>query len=200
MPQIRFYAPTGVNYVFLPDGIPHPVIDGYITADSKYASELLKAGFTPATEDYVQMKNIRLALDVDKTLTHGTGKVYLPWGYSDFDYTEGAWNVGTPTRITVPPGFGWARISCQLNILTPPVNGQLNVHIEKNGLTSYAGMGVQIGANNTAGANMSVQAVSEWQPVNAGDFFQVYSINTDPTTDYVVQEVGRTWLYAEFRQ
>lgn len=51
MPQIRYYAPTGVDSVSLTDGPTLYVRDGYVTADSKFALELLKAGFTPGTED-----------------------------------------------------------------------------------------------------------------------------------------------------
>lgn len=71
MPNIRFYAPNGVNYVSLPDEHLYPVIDGYITADSKYAVELLKAGFTPGTEKSVTLDkdNILVANVVPRTGT-----------------------------------------------------------------------------------------------------------------------------------
>lgn len=52
MPQIRYYAPEGVNVVNLLEGDkPLFVKDGYITADSKFALELLKAGFTPIAKN-----------------------------------------------------------------------------------------------------------------------------------------------------
>lgn len=51
MPQIKFYAPAGVNSATLSDGTNLQVADNYVSADSSFALELLRAGFTPVTED-----------------------------------------------------------------------------------------------------------------------------------------------------
>lgn len=49
MPQIRYYAPTGTDSVTLTEGPALSVNDGYITVDSKYSAELLRAGFVPVS-------------------------------------------------------------------------------------------------------------------------------------------------------
>lgn len=51
MPQIRFYAPPGVDSVMMSDGPTLYVRNGYITADTKYTAELSRAGFTPVTSN-----------------------------------------------------------------------------------------------------------------------------------------------------
>jgi hypothetical protein len=53
MANIKFYAPSGVSDATLSDGIKITVASGYATADSKYAPELMRSGWTPATEDGV---------------------------------------------------------------------------------------------------------------------------------------------------
>ena len=51
MANIRFYAPGGVSDATLSDGTKIVVANGYATADTKYAPELMRAGWTPAFED-----------------------------------------------------------------------------------------------------------------------------------------------------
>lgn len=52
MPTIRFYAPHGATSPFQPTiGPAIEIVDGILEADSNLACELLRAGFTPATED-----------------------------------------------------------------------------------------------------------------------------------------------------
>jgi hypothetical protein len=53
MANIKFYAPNGVSDATLADGRKITVASGYATADSKYAPELMRSGWTPAMEDGV---------------------------------------------------------------------------------------------------------------------------------------------------
>lgn len=57
MPQIRFYAPHGVsNHQLTTGAVLQVQSGGYILADSNFAIELMRAGFTPGLEDMLIAK------------------------------------------------------------------------------------------------------------------------------------------------
>ncbi|MDP3124597.1 MAG: hypothetical protein Q8M84_03090 [Thiobacillus sp.] len=140
MPQIRYYAPTGVDSVSLTEGPSLYVKNGYVTADSRFAVELLKAGFTPAAEDaklvlgevvltrvaaLVISNNSPTLIDFDTLFENTTG-------YPDASF----WDAASPSSLLIPAGISRVKFIANLGIPSAGVAaGSLRMTIKHNDQT-----------------------------------------------------------------
>ena len=116
--------------------------------------------------------------------------VAIPWQSAAYD-SDGFWDVGQPTRLTVPGGVTKVRLVGNLEWLTSPTN-QL-VEIRKNGSTVLGG-GAVIMRGDSGYSNQMRNLTSAVLPVSTGDWFELaVFVGTGGT----LQGLERTWLAIE---
>lgn len=86
------------------------------------------------------------------------------------------WDVGQPTRMTVPSGVSHAKIIAQVRIVANAV-GIRGILIKKNGLATYAGY-ARVFANPPSTGDAGLAAETPVIPVVAGDYFEVFVYQT----------------------
>ena len=145
------------------------------------------------------LKVVRLSRSTDQPFTKGGVKTILSWDAADFDTTGGAWTIDNPTKFIVPAGYSWARLAGQFLVSNAPVNQNIVGHIQTNGSTTVPGMGLISCLRGGVAGGLDVPSQQEWIPVTPGEFFELYSINVDPSNDYTIAGTGRTWFFMELR-
>lgn len=98
--------------------------------------------------------------------TEATTNKLVPWDVATYD-TSSFWSAEQPTRLTVPAGVSYVRLTGQLT--NDPADGQLYGTIYKNGAVFDV---MPISDTETAGGD-SVNFVSPVVPVVPGDYFEV---------------------------
>lgn len=114
-------------------------------------------------------KRCTLTLSADLTVTTAVVTT-VSWGVADDEI--GAWNVGTPTRITVPAGVSKIKLTAAMGWVNN-INGQRRLDVRKGAGLTYAGG--QPRDDRSAAGNFNTTAVVTGQPIDVtpGDYFQL---------------------------
>lgn len=108
-------------------------------------------------------------------------------------YDTGEWfSTAQPTRLTVPPGVSYLRLSANLSISSHSVDTWLNAYIFKNG-AAFAGMPRMM--SDFGSSNPGVNLHSAIIPVTLGDYFELFGqVENDTTVDITA---ASSWFCAE---
>lgn len=131
-----------------------------------------------------------------------TFPIVASWQSADFD-TDGFWDFGDPTRLTIPAGITKVRFTAQIDFTSTATAGGLYAGLRKNmtgtGVMSPDVPGLPIAApsRSTAGYTTNlVSLVSGVLPAVEGDFFDIRLNSTIPAVNSILGN-GRTWFEIE---
>lgn len=135
-------------------------------------------------------------------LTDFAPPLLLPWQVADYD-TDGFWNAGASTRITIPAGVQKVRFAGQVEITPSATAHGVHLTLAKNGTINFRGNPVNVTRYGSAGFTANVYALPACPaiPVVAGDYFELrLNLNgqTAAMNDVLVGNVS--WLAMEVVQ
>lgn len=88
-----------------------------------------------------------------------------------------AWEVGSPTRLTVPAGVSWVKLAASVNLSLVDSNSATTLSIRLNGTTTVIDQGV-----GTASTTPTRYCATGPIAVIPGDYFEVRTTSaSDPT-------------------
>lgn len=98
----------------------------------------------------------------------------LPWQVADYD-TDGFWNAGASTRITIPAGVQKVRFAGQVTITSSATAHGVYLSLTKNGTTDFRGNPVNATRHGSTGFTTNTYALPACPaiPVVAGDYFEL---------------------------
>lgn len=114
---------------------------------------------------------------------------------TDTEVVSGSWDVGDPTKITVPPDATRMRLTVKSGWGNTTGNGRY-VRIDKNGGTANGG-----GLDIRSGLNESGSSIiTDWENVTPGDYFEVRVLqNTGGNLDFSGNSFGgASYIQAEW--
>ena len=122
-----------------------------------------------ANRALLPFRGAQLRRTTDFSVSTTGSYVAIPWQSASYD-SDGFWDDGQPTRLTVPAGVTKVRIVGNIEWLTSPTN-QL-VEIRKNGNTVLGG-GAVIVRGDSGYSNQMRNLSSAVLPVSTGDWFEL---------------------------
>jgi hypothetical protein len=174
------------------------VLDNYITAtttvvlDQGTANTIREVGSSSTSAHRGAL--VHRNGETDVAISSSTA-VKIPFAYEDYD-TDGIWNVGAPTRLTVPTGVTKIRMTAQI-LWEGTGNGETRTTVAKNGAMAYIGMPRTRDTSTTSA--ISVQnIISPILTVIAGDYFELDAWQTKGSIDVISSP--QTWLAMEIIQ
>lgn len=98
----------------------------------------------------------------------------MPWQVADYD-TDGFWNAGASTRITIPAGVQKVRFAGQVRITSSATAHGFYLSLAKNGSTDFRGNPVSSVRQGSTGFTDNTYALPACPaiPVVAGDYFEL---------------------------
>jgi hypothetical protein len=122
----------------------------------------------------------------------------IPWQVKDPTSADGLWAAGTPTRITIPPGweggslFLWGGVD--LTALTPG-REDISIAIGKNGRFRRLSLAIVIGRASTGGFGGLTIAAMDPAPA-AGDYFEIGVLAGDSAHGQMLKAIRPTFFQA----
>jgi len=107
-------------------------------------------------------------------LTDFTVPLIVPWQIAEYD-TDGFWNAGSPTRLTIPAGVQKVRLSGQVLITSSATAHGAHLSVLKNGSNHFRGLPIYSARQGSTGFTDNVYTLgnSAAVPVAAGDYFEL---------------------------
>lgn len=133
-------------------------------------------------------------------LTGITFPLVVPWEGVEYD-TDGFWNAGSATRITIPAGVQKVRLGAQITLPDNAVAHSVFVSIKKNG-NDYAGQHVSHIRHGATGYpdNFYLLPMGPAIPVTAGDYFELHLNTTQTSLNAINTTDGVSWFALEVVQ
>jgi hypothetical protein len=128
-------------------------------------------------------------LTADEPIADSTDTV-IPWDATEFD-TEGFWDSGNPTRLTVPSGVSRVRLLGNIRWQSN-TTGERQALVTKNGAAFQGQPMARHGAAGLAGQNLASPALV----VSAGDVFEL-SVWHSAGASLNVEPHSQTWFAIE---
>ena len=129
-------------------------------------------------------------------LTSVSFPVLVPFQSTIYD-TDAFWDVGNPSRLTVPAGVTKVRLQGCVSLAASASTGGVYVSFSKNGGGDVIGSGVFTVRQGTSGfTNNDFAAGTAVIPVTAGDYFEL-RVNATTTAWDDIQASTRTWFAIE---
>ncbi len=130
-----------------------------------------------------------------------TFPLLVPWQAAEYD-TDGFWNAGAPTRITIPAGVQKIRLGGQVTLPDNALAHSVFMNIYKNGASNFVG---QQGMNTRHGAtgypdNFYFLPMGPAIPVTAGDYFELRLNTTATSLNAINIADGVSWFAVEVVQ
>jgi hypothetical protein len=128
-----------------------------------------------------------------QTLTSGAGTT-VTWDQAQWD-TDSFWSAGANTRLTIPSGVSWVRISTNIGWENNS-SGWRQVNFWRNGSNSTfegAGEHRQGGNSDWSGIGASSAPI----PVQAGDYFEIRAAHNRGADNDIVATENRSWFAVE---
>lgn len=107
-------------------------------------------------------------------LTDFTLPLLVPWQVAEYD-TDGFWNAGATTRLTVPAGVQKVRFAGQVTITSSATAHGCYLSLTKNGSPDFRGNPVSAVRQGSTGSTTNTYALPACPaiPVVAGDYFEL---------------------------
>lgn len=134
-------------------------------------------------------------------LTGITFPLLVPWEGVEYD-TDGFWNAGSATRITIPAGVQKVRLGAQITLPDSAVAHSVFMSISKNGASNFAGqqvMNIRHGATGYQD-NFYFLPMGPAIPVTAGDYFELRINTTQTSLNAINTTDGVSWFALEIVQ
>lgn len=97
----------------------------------------------------------------------------IPWDAVAYD-TDGFWNAGQPTMITIPAGVHKVRLSGQVSITLSSTSHSVYISFHKNSISDWPGAGAENNRHYTTGHGDNLYHVQTAViPVVEGDRFEL---------------------------
>lgn len=155
------------------------------------------------TELYSAVAHIGAMVRLTSQLTLPTDgdPYYVPWGLIVYETPDGIVDLGVqPTRLTVPAGYAYARVTGQMEFNAPISAGfdfHLYFHRNGTGFAGYAGSQKL----SVAGKPTQIQAITPWVPVVAGQYFEMYLQNDSPSAEKtIISDYIFCWMAIELKK
>jgi hypothetical protein len=139
--------------------------------------------------EYAAFRGAPVKLTADEPITDTTDTV-VPWDATEFD-TDGFWDGGNPTHLTVPSGVSRVRLLGNVRWQSS-ATGERQILITKNGAAFRGQPMARHGAAGLAGQNLVSPALA----VSAGDVFEL-SVWHSASASLNVEAHSQTWLAIE---
>ena len=135
----------------------------------------------------------KLQLSADQSLANGTNQV-ISWATADYD-TLSFFNPAQPTRLTVPNGVSWVRLTGSQVYATSCGGTMRQLIITKNG-TWFSGDPVINTPPTCSGTTTDISGFSPVTPVVPGDYFEVSAFQNTGSALNLRWSTG-TWFSIE---
>ncbi len=121
----------------------------------------------------------------------------IPWDAVAYD-TDGFWNAGQPTMITIPAGVHKVRLSGQVGLTAVNTSHSVYTSFYKNGTGGWPGAGSENNKHYTSGYTDNIyHAQTAVIPVVEGDYFELRINGYDMTSDLNDVLANYTWMCLE---
>lgn len=106
--------------------------------------------------------------------TDFTAPLIVPWQVAEYD-TDGFWNAGAATRLTIPAGVQKVRLSGQVRVTSSATAHGVYMSVYKNGGDNFRGQPICAIRQGATGFvdNIYTLGNSAAIPVVAGDYFEL---------------------------
>lgn len=134
-------------------------------------------------------------------LTGVTFPLLVPWQAAEYD-TDGFWNAGATTRLTIPAGVQKVRLGGQITLPDNALAHSVFMNIHKNGASNFVGQQVMNVRHGSTGYpdNFYFLPMGPAIPVVAGDYFEL-RVNTTATSLNAINVAdGVSWFAIEVVQ
>lgn len=134
--------------------------------------------------------------------TDFTAPLIVPWQVAEYD-TDGFWNAGAATRLTIPAGVQKVRFAGQVNITASATAHGVHLGLMKNGTINFRGNPVNATRHGSTGFTANTYALPACPaiPVVAGDYFELRLHLSGQAADMNDVLVGNySWLAMEVVQ
>ena len=148
-----------------------------------------KTWFAIVAIEFAAFRGAMVKLATDEPIADSTDMV-IPWGATEFD-TEGFWDAGNPTRLTVPSGVSRVRLLGNIRWQSS-ATGERQVLVTKNGAAFQGQPMARHGAAGLAGQNLTSPALA----VSPGDVFEL-SVWHSAGASLNVEADSQTWFAIE---
>lgn len=120
----------------------------------------------PISSSYTVPKRTTVKRATNQNIAHDTFTA-ISWDSVILDEV-GSYSGGSPTRITVPPGFTRVRLNIQISWANDST-GQRSILVAKNGVYQYSEYTIYAAAFES-----SMNRVTRWMDVSPGDYLEVF--------------------------
>ena len=173
---------------------------GQSVPDTPRAAEVVGGYLTEAAADLLYeplggsgFRGALVKKTADQTAADYTTRTAIAWDGETYDTDAIHDNATNNTRLTVPTGVTYVRLSAGIQIVNFTADLWMRLSLQKNGSLNYDG---STQANTEAGiTTLYLNLMSPVLPVTAGDYFEItLQVETDTSIDITA---ARTWFAME---
>lgn len=126
-----------------------------------------------------------------------SGGYVFAWDAEHVD-TLGAWNSGSPTRLTVPSGCSLVRLNAHVRFESLVALGNIQVRINRNGTAYTGGAPRHISTRGVIALGDNERfLMSGVLPVSPGDYFELAAFWSMSGQDQVIADAGKFYFLME---